>query len=383
MKDIDGNIIGEGPSTANGVPASGWYGLFQTNDTLIIRGNTDNFNDVSTYKLTEPPIWQYVPSYTSYIILKVQFVSMGSATPSWVAGRTYDVVPYANIEAWRYSGAQGAIGPKGAQGDKGDPGFGLPGPKGAQGEKGDPGTPSNVAGPKGAQGEKGNPGNPSNVPGPKGAQGEKGNPGNPSTTPGPKGAQGEKGNPGTPSNVPGPKGAQGEKGNPGTPSNVPGPKGAQGEKGDPGTGGDIPTNLNIKGALSVGTSDPGFGLNGDIRAKNNITAYFSSDRRLKENIKVIETPLNKITSINGVTFDWTNEFIEKNGGEDNYFMRKNDVGVIAQEVLQIMPEVVAERTDGYLAVKYERLIPLLIEAIKSLHDKVEKLENKLEDLKNK
>ena len=62
----------------------------------------------------------------------------------------------------------------------------------------------------------------------------------------------------------------------------------------------------------------------------NITAYSSSDRRLKENIKIIESPLNKVTSINGVTFDWTKEFIEKNGGEDDYFMRKSDVGVIAR-----------------------------------------------------
>ena len=114
---------------------------------------------------------------------------------------------------------------------------------------------------------------------------------------------------------------------------------------------------------------------------NNVTAYFSSDRRLKENIKVIQSPLNKITSINGVTFDWTKEFIEKNGGEDGYFMRKADVGVIAQEVIEVMPHVVAERTDGYLAVKYERLVPLLIESIKSLNDKIEKLENKIENLK--
>ncbi len=329
-KDILDNEIGVGPSVSGGTAAFGWYGLFSSGDIVILRGNTDDISgDIGIYRLTEAPIWKYVPSYNNYIILKVQLISLGSSSDNWTINRTYNI--------------------------------GLS-------RKGDPST---VAGPKGAQGAQGNP---STVPGPKGAQGAQGNP---STVPGPKGAQGAQGNPST---VPGPKGAQGAQGNPST---VPGPKGAQGEKGDPGTGGDIPANLNIKGALSVGTSDPGFGLNGDIRAKNNITAYFSSDRRLKENIKVIETPLNKITSINGVTFDWTNEFIEKNGGEDNYFMRKNDVGVIAQEVLQIMPEVVAERTDGYLAVKYERLIPLLIEAIKSLHDKVEKLENKIEDLKNK
>ena len=206
--------------------------------------------------------------------------------------------------------------------------------------------------------------------GEKGAQGEDG----------PKGQQG---NPGI--GVKGDKGAQGEQGNPGADSTVPGPagpKGAQGAKGDPGDGGELPANVNITGALTVGSySSPGYGVNGDIRAKNNVTAYFSSDRRLKENIKVIQSPLSKITSINGVTFDWTKEFIEKNGGEDGYFMRKADVGVIAQEVIEVMPHVVAKKTDGYLAVKYERLVPLLIESIKSLNDKIEKLENKIENLK--
>ena len=362
-KDILSNQIGVGPSIAGGSTAFGWYGLFTTDDIVVVRGNdAATASDIGIYRLTEAPIWNYVPAYTSYIVLKVQLVSLGSSTTSWNVGTTYNI----------------GISRKGVQGD---PGIGirgeqgLRGPIGEQGPKGDPGTPSNVPGPKGAQGE---PGTPSNVPGPKGAQGEKGDPGNNSTTPGPKGAQGEKGDPGTPSNVPGPKGAQGERG---TPSNVPGPKGAQGPKGDPGDAGSLPDNLHVKGALAVGTNSPGFGLNGDIRAKNNVTAYFSSDRRLKENIKVIENPLDKVTSISGVTFDWTKEFIEKNGGEDGYFMRKADVGVIAQEIVEVMPHVVAERTDGYLAVKYERLVPLLIEAIKSLSDKVEKLENKIEDLK--
>ena len=303
-KDILQNEIGVGPPVSGGTSATGWYGLFSTDDIVVIRGNTDDTaSDIGIYRLTEAPIWKYVPNYSSYIVLKVQLVSLGSSSTSWTVNRTYNL----------------GISRKGA--------------------------PSTVVGPKGGQGEDG-----------------------------PRGAQGASG-----IGLPGPKGEQGERGDPGI--GLPGPKGAQGEKGDPGTGGDIPDNLSITTSLGVGTLASG--ISGDIRAKNNITAYFSSDRRLKENIKVIDTPLNKITSINGVTFDWTNEFIEKNGGEDNYFMRKNDVGVIAQEVLQIMPEVVAERTDGYLAVKYERLIPLLIEAIKSLHDKVEKLENKIEDLKNK
>ena len=91
--------------------------------------------------------------------------------------------------------------------------------------------------------------------------------------------------------------------------------------------------------------------------------------------------MEKINLINGVTFDWTDEYIEKQGGEDGYFIRKNDIGVIAQDVLQVAPEIVVHREDGYLAIKYERLTPILIEAIKVLSNKVSKLENEISELK--
>ena len=77
------------------------------------------------------------------------------------------------------------------------------------------------------------------------------------------------------------------------------------------------------------------------------------------------------------------EYIENNGGEHHVFMRKNDVGVIAQEVNKVMPEIVTTRDDGYLAIKYDRLAPLLIEAIKTLTNKVSNLENEIKELKNK
>jgi len=86
--------------------------------------------------------------------------------------------------------------------------------------------------------------------------------------------------------------------------------------------------------------------------------------------------LKKVNTINGVEFDWSDEFIAEAGGEDGYFIRKHDVGVIAQEIESVLPEVVATREDGYKAVKYDRIVALLIEAVKELSDKVDRLEGR-------
>lgn len=129
------------------------------------------------------------------------------------------------------------------------------------------------------------------------------------------------------------------------------------------------------GSLGVGT--PADGTIGDIRATGNITAAYSSDARLKENVQVIPNALQKVNQIRGVTFDWTNEYIEEHGGADNYFLRKHDVGVIAQEIEKVLPEVVSTRDDGIKAVKYERIVALLIEAVKELNTEVEHLKNTL------
>jgi len=102
-------------------------------------------------------------------------------------------------------------------------------------------------------------------------------------------------------------------------------------------------------------------FNGDV------VAYSSSDERLKDNKKNINNALEKVESLNGVEFDW-------NDKQDVY--EGHDIGVIAQEVEKIAPELVSTRDNGYKAVKYEKLVPLLIEAIKELSDKVKALENK-------
>jgi trimeric autotransporter adhesin len=121
------------------------------------------------------------------------------------------------------------------------------------------------------------------------------------------------------------------------------------------------------GSFGVGTAASG--TTGEIRATNNITAYYSSDERLKDNVQVITDALLKLGQIRGVEFDWNN----LQEPEDGYFVRKHDIGVIAQEVEKILPEVVAIREDGIKAVKYDRLIPLLIEAIKELKAEVDQL----------
>jgi hypothetical protein len=122
-------------------------------------------------------------------------------------------------------------------------------------------------------------------------------------------------------------------------------------------------------SLGVGTSASG--TTGEIRATNNITAYFSSDERLKTNIETLTNALEKVKNIRGVSFDWKDEYIHDHGGEDGYFIRKRDVGVIAQDIEKVLPEVVVDRIDGTKAVKYDRIIALLIEAVKELSEKIE------------
>ena len=121
-------------------------------------------------------------------------------------------------------------------------------------------------------------------------------------------------------------------------------------------------------SIGVGTAPSNVG--GEIRAAGDITAFYSSDSRLKYGVVPIENALQKVESISGNRYHW------KEGFEDVHSHKGSDVGVIAQEIQNILPEVVTERDSGYLAVNYEKLVPLLIEAIKELSLKVKQLENK-------
>ena len=106
---------------------------------------------------------------------------------------------------------------------------------------------------------------------------------------------------------------------------------------------------------------------GDIRSAGDVIAYFSSDERLKKNITDISGALDKVSSIRGVEYEWNTDL------QDTY--NGSDVGVIAQEIEKVLPAAVIDRDNGYKAVKYERIIPLLIEAIKDLKKEIELLKS--------
>ena len=120
------------------------------------------------------------------------------------------------------------------------------------------------------------------------------------------------------------------------------------------------------GSLGVGTAASGTA--GEIRATNNITAYYSDDR-LKNKLGPILNALSKVKSLNGFYYE-ANETAQELGYE-----AIREVGVSAQEVQSILPEIVvpAPISDKYLTVRYEKLIPLLVEAIKELSEEVERL----------
>lgn len=136
----------------------------------------------------------------------------------------------------------------------------------------------------------------------------------------------------------------------------------------------VANSATISGSLGVGTAPSGTA--GEIRATNNITAYYSSDARLKENVRPITNALEDLFKLRGVRFDWTDDYIQKSGGEDGYFIRKQDVGIIAQELEAVLPELVIDREDGFKAVKYDRIVALLIEAVKELKSEVDFLKQK-------
>ena len=105
----------------------------------------------------------------------------------------------------------------------------------------------------------------------------------------------------------------------------------------------------------------------EFKCFGDITAFASSDKRLKDNITPIPNALSKVLSISGNTFNWN---------ETSPYEGKADTGVIAQEIERLdLPGVTTIRDDGTHAVKYEKLVPLLIEAIKELKAEVDELKS--------
>ena len=118
-------------------------------------------------------------------------------------------------------------------------------------------------------------------------------------------------------------------------------------------------------------------VNGAIYSTGDITAYYTSDERLKKNITPIDNALEKVRWLKGVNFEWDKEKIT--GLPFVGPKPDKDIGLIAQDVEKVFPEAVMEREDGHKAVDYTKLVPVLIEAIKELSHKINILEAELED----
>ena len=103
-----------------------------------------------------------------------------------------------------------------------------------------------------------------------------------------------------------------------------------------------------------------------IRGDADVVAYYSSDPSLKENKKLIQSPLDKISQLGGYSFDWKDEARDIVGDHLN----GKDYGVMADEVQALFPELVDTRSNGIRAVKYDKLVPLLIEGIKELKEEL-------------
>ena len=114
---------------------------------------------------------------------------------------------------------------------------------------------------------------------------------------------------------------------------------------------------------------------GRIDASGDVVAYSTSDKNFKENITPIENPIEKIRMISGNTYDWKADMKEFHGFEGN------DVGVIAQEIEAVLPQLVTTRETGYKAVKYDKLVALLIEGMKAQQNQIDNLTIEIEKLK--
>jgi len=129
----------------------------------------------------------------------------------------------------------------------------------------------------------------------------------------------------------------------------------------------------IIGGFAVGSITPSTTA-GRIDASNDVVAFSTSDRRLKENITPIANALDKVKSLTGVEFDWKEETKDVHGYEGH------DVGVIAQEVQAVLPEAIRTNDSGYLSVRYEKMIALLIEGMKEQQNQIDELKAKLDGL---
>jgi hypothetical protein len=144
-----------------------------------------------------------------------------------------------------------------------------------------------------------------------------------------------------------------------------------------GIGGNPSERLSVSGNIYIASGSLGVNVtpnatDGRIDASNDIVAYQTSDKRLKENITPIENALDKVKSLTGVEFDWIEETKHVHGYEGH------DVGIIAQDVQAVLPTAVRTNQTGYLSVRYEKMIALLVEAMKEQQTQIDELKAKLD-----
>jgi hypothetical protein len=125
------------------------------------------------------------------------------------------------------------------------------------------------------------------------------------------------------------------------------------------------------GSVGIGSANPGnyrLYVNGSVYA----ASYSGSDKRWKKNIKPISNASSLVEALQGVRFEWrTEEF------KDKHFEKGRQVGLIAQEVEPVIPEIVKTDKDGYKALSYEKLTAVLVEALKEQNQKIKELEAKI------
>ena len=114
----------------------------------------------------------------------------------------------------------------------------------------------------------------------------------------------------------------------------------------------------------------GVGVSGALNVGGDVVAYASSDERLKDNIELISNPIEKVQSLKGVTWNW-------NENADELQQSLPNVGVIAQDVEKVLPQLVTDRDSGFKGVDYAKLTGLLIEAIKDQQKQIDELKSKL------
>lgn len=112
-------------------------------------------------------------------------------------------------------------------------------------------------------------------------------------------------------------------------------------------------------------------LTGNLLVTGDITAFSSSDPKLKHNITKIDNALDKLLQISGYYFTWNQDYLNNLELPSN-LIKTDDIGLLATEVQKILPQAVITRSDGILAVSYVKLIPLIIEALAELKTRINK-----------